>query len=101
MQSLSQKENKKLSFETVLILQGGGSLGAYECGVYKALNKHGIKFDIIAGTSIGAINAAIIAGAKNDPVKDFENFWIDISQYLTTPRLSDNVMPYFASMNSA
>ncbi|OLD32109.1 MAG: hypothetical protein AUI61_03490 [Thaumarchaeota archaeon 13_1_40CM_2_39_13_2] len=101
MQSLSQKENKKLSFETVLILQGGGSLGAYECGVYKALNKHGIKFDIVAGTSIGAINAAIIAGAKNDPVKDLENFWLDIAEYLTPPGLPDNVRPYFASMNSA
>ncbi|HEY7081787.1 MAG TPA: patatin-like phospholipase family protein [Nitrososphaeraceae archaeon] len=35
--------------ETVLVLQGGGSLGAYECGVYKTLAKHGIKFDIFAG----------------------------------------------------
>ena len=40
--------------ETVLVLQGGGSLGAYECGVYKTLAKHGIKFDILAGSSIGA-----------------------------------------------
>ena len=38
--------------ETVLILQGGGSLGAYECGVWKTLAKHNIKFEIIAGTSI-------------------------------------------------
>jgi predicted acylesterase/phospholipase RssA len=37
------------------------SLGAYECGVCKVLAKHDIEFDIIAGTSIGAINAAIIA----------------------------------------
>jgi NTE family protein len=41
-------------------------LGAYECGVYRALAKRGIKFDIIAGTSIGAINAAIIVGSKKD-----------------------------------
>ena len=41
--------------ETVLVLQGGGSLGAYECGVYKTLAKHGIKFDILAGSSIGVI----------------------------------------------
>ena len=45
-------------------MQGGGSLGAYECGVYKTLEKHDIKLDIIAGTSIGAINAAIISGSK-------------------------------------
>lgn len=53
------------NIENVLVLQGGGSLGAYECGVYKALHKNGIKFDIIAGTSIGAVNAAIIVGSKS------------------------------------
>ena len=40
-----------------LVMQGGGSLGAYECGVYKTLKRHGLEFDIVAGTSIGAINA--------------------------------------------
>jgi NTE family protein len=44
--------------ETVLVLQGGGSLGAYECGVYKSLYKNDIKFDVLAGSSIGAINAS-------------------------------------------
>jgi NTE family protein len=44
-------------------------LGAYECGVYKTLAKRGIKFDTIAGTSIVAINAAIIAGSKNDATR--------------------------------
>lgn len=47
--------------ENVLVLQGGGSLGAFGCGVYKALAKSNIKLDIIAGTSIGGVNAAIIA----------------------------------------
>jgi NTE family protein len=42
-------------------MQGGGSLGAYECGIYKTLAQQGIKFDIITGTSIGAVNAAILA----------------------------------------
>ena len=51
--------------ETVLVLQGGGSLGAYECGVYKTLAKHDIKFDILAGSSIGAINSSIICSAQN------------------------------------
>ena len=40
--------------ETVLVMQAGGSLGAYECGVCKVLAKHNIEFDIIAGTSIGS-----------------------------------------------
>jgi len=66
--------------ENVLVLQGGGSLGAFACGVFKGFAKKNIKFDIIAGTSIGAINGAIAAGSKNDkPEKDLENFWSDIA----------------------
>ena len=45
--------------ENVLILQGGGSLGAFGCGVFKALAQKNIKIDIVAGTSIGGVNAAI------------------------------------------
>ena len=58
MQINRNKEEKQneLSVETVLVMQGGGSLGAYECGVYKTLAKHNIKFDIVSGTSIGALN---------------------------------------------
>ncbi len=66
-------------------MQGGGSLGAYECGACKVIAKHDIKFDIIAGTSIGAINASIIAsgytkkdGIKNS-VKSCEDFWMDLA----------------------
>ena len=40
------------AIENVLILQGGGSLGAFGCGVYKALVKNNINLDLIAGTSI-------------------------------------------------
>lgn len=71
----------KKDIENVLILQGGGSLGAFACGVFKAFEKNDIKFDIIAGTSIGAINGAIAAGSKNDnPVKDLEDFWIELAE---------------------
>ena len=67
--------------ENVLILQGGGSLGAFACGVCKTFAKKNIKFDIIAGTSIGAINGAITAGSKNDdPAKDLEDFWMEIAE---------------------
>jgi len=67
--------------ENVLILQGGGSLGAFACGVCKTFAKKDIKFDIIAGTSIGAINGAITAGSKNDtPQKDLEDFWIELAE---------------------
>ena len=52
--------------ENVLILQGGGSLGAFACGVFKALVNNNIKIDIIAGTSIGGINASVIAGSREE-----------------------------------
>jgi NTE family protein len=67
--------------ENVLVLQGGGSLGAFACGVFKALIKKNVRVDIVAGTSIGAVNAAIIVGSKSDhPEKDLENFWIEIAE---------------------
>jgi NTE family protein len=102
MQSLSSKEKQTLQSETVLVLQGGGSLGAYECGVYKALDRHGIKFDIVAGTSIGAVNASIITGSKsNEPAKALEEFWLDLAEGVTPPGLPDEIRPYFAFMYSA
>jgi len=73
---------KRKTIENVLILQGGGSLGAFGCGVFKALAKRNIKIDIIAGTSIGAVNAAIIAGSKNEdtPEQLLEQFWFELSK---------------------
>ena len=78
--SLSAYNNDKL--ENVLILQGGGSLGAFGCGVFKALANNNIKLDIVAGTSIGGINAAIIAGSKDEkhPEQMLEQFWLELSQ---------------------
>jgi NTE family protein len=72
---------RKRSVENVLVLQGGGSLGAFSCGVFKALVKEQIKLDIVAGTSIGAINAAIITASKsNNPETDLENFWLELAE---------------------
>ena len=87
-----RKDYRRSEPETVLILNGGGSLGAYECGVYKTLVRHGLKFDIIAGTSIGAVNAAILASAgagseqKDDHVnsaKILESFWLNMADDVT------------------
>ena len=47
--------------KTALVLSGGGSRGAYEVGVWKALHEMGITIDIITGASVGAINGAMIA----------------------------------------
>ena len=63
----SAKANHRLPFECVaLLLLGGGALGAYQGGVYEALAEADIHPNWIAGISIGAINAAIIAG--NPPI---------------------------------
>src|SRR5919202_3747321 len=69
------------AIENVLILQGGGSLGAFGCGVFKALANNNIKIDIVAGTSIGGVNASIIAGAKQDhPEKALEQYWLELAE---------------------
>jgi NTE family protein len=69
------------TIENVLILQGGGSLGAFGCGVFKALANSNIKIDIIAGTSIGGLNASLIAGSKEDrPEKVLEQFWLELAE---------------------
>src|SRR6476619_2112802 len=62
--------------QIVLVFQGGGALGAYQAGVYQALHEAGIEPDLIIGTSIGAINASLIAGnAPSDRLPALEAFW--------------------------
>jgi NTE family protein len=62
--------------QVVLVLQGGGALGAYQVGVYEALHQAGVEPDWIIGTSIGAINAGIIAGNKpQDRLAKLNEFW--------------------------
>lgn len=102
MNDLRIRHTQKLHPETVLIMQGGGSLGAYECGVYKSLSKHGIKFDIVAGTSIGAVNAGIIAGSKSGhPEQDLEDFWLDIAETMTPSAMPDYLRAVMSSSHGA
>jgi NTE family protein len=62
--------------QIVLVLQGGGALGAYQAGVYHALHEHSIEPDWIIGTSIGAINASLIAGnSTGDRLEKLKEFW--------------------------
>lgn len=66
--------------QRVLVLQGGGALGSYQAGAYQALCRSDFEPDWIAGISIGAINAAIIAG--NEPAKRvarLKEFWEMVS----------------------
>jgi len=68
-------------FESVvLLLQGGGALGAYQGGVYEALAERGVEPSWVAGISIGAINSAIIAGNPvGERVAKLRAFWEQVS----------------------
>src|ERR1700747_2971810 len=71
----------------ILLLQGGGALGAYQGGVYQALAETDLHPDWVAGISIGSINAAIIPGTPpNQRVEKLTKFW----EGITSP--SFNVM---------
>jgi NADPH-dependent 2,4-dienoyl-CoA reductase/sulfur reductase-like enzyme/predicted acylesterase/phospholipase RssA len=73
--------------QTVLVLQGGGALGAFECGVVKALEEERIFPDIVAGISIGALNGAIVAGNPRHATEALESFWSEIA--VASPCLLD------------
>ena len=65
-----------------LVLQGGGALGSYQAGVYEALASSEYLPDWVAGISIGAINAAIIAGnAPKNRLKHLHSFWEGITAH--------------------
>ncbi|SFU78234.1 patatin-like phospholipase family protein [Pseudoduganella namucuonensis] len=101
-----------MASQVVLVLQGGGALGAYQLGVYQAMSEAGMEPDWVIGTSIGALNGAIIAG--NPPGRRLERlrqFWALMEHhsalYPGMPRAFDNVLtvtqgiPAFFSLNPA
>lgn len=91
----TQRHKSSRVNENVLVLQGGGSLGAFSCGVFKALHKNGISLDLVGGTSIGAVNAAIICGSRSgNPAQDLENFWLEVAES-SSQLMSDIVLPYY------
>jgi NTE family protein len=62
--------------QVILVMQGGGALGGYQAGAYQALHEAGIEPDWVIGTSIGAINGAIIAGNRvTDRLERLRDFW--------------------------
>jgi NTE family protein len=62
---------------SAIVLQGGGALGAYECGVLQALYESRPDFRpvVVTGISSGALNAAVLGGAKDDPVSALTELW--------------------------
>lgn len=78
--SLSQS-HESLPGQIVLVLQGGGALGSYQAGVYQALHEAGVEPDWIIGTSIGAINASLIAGSEPEQrLSRLKEFWKRMEQ---------------------
>jgi len=86
----AHSEVRAIEEQLVLVLQGGGALGAYQAGVYEALMEGGIEPDWVIGTSIGAINGAIVAG--NEPknrIARLREFWDGASK----SRVHDSIWP--------
>jgi len=80
----NKRISNRLPGRVVLVLQGGGALGAYQVGVYEALHEAGIEPEWIIGTSIGAINGALIAGNKpQDRMQQLLAFWEQVEQQAT------------------
>lgn len=80
----TNRAQKRLSYHTALVLGGGGARGAYQIGVWQALKELDISFDIITGTSVGALNGALIL---QDDFEAAKNMWekIDTQTILAFP----------------
>jgi NTE family protein len=91
---MKPKPPQALPYETVaLVLQGGGALGAYQAGVFEGLSDAGIAPDWVAGISIGAINAALIAGnAPEHRVAKLREFWNTVTAPPLLPATPDWVV---------
>ncbi len=84
--------------QITLVLQGGGALGAYQGGVYQALHERGMEPDWVIGTSIGAVNAGLIAGnAPEKRLTALQDFWKGIEQHSAPAPLSNALSWAFAA----
>ena len=80
----------ELPGRVVLVLQGGGALGAYQAGVYQAMHEAGLEPDWVSGVSIGAINSAIIAGnPRGRRLRQLRAFWERITDRKIWPFTPD------------
>src|SRR5215217_2182900 len=90
--------------QSVLVLQGGGALGSYQAGAYQALCHHDFQPEWIAGISIGAVNAAIIAGnAPEKRVERLKEFWEMVSSPVPWNPIAsgDRARSYFNESSAA
>lgn len=84
---------------TALVLQGGGAIGAYEYGVIKALYEQtDFNPSVVTGVSIGAINASVLVGAKNDnPVEALDELWQRLA-VMDIPFLPETFQQYIPTL---
>jgi NTE family protein len=99
------QQAKPLPYDVVaLVLQGGGALGAYQAGVYEGLHEAGIRPNWLAGISIGALNAAIIAGSPEaERVARLREFWETICAFSIEWPAGEglaNALPFAFDINS-
>lgn len=101
MKTVSKR--RRLPGQVVLVLQGGGALGAYQAGVYQAMHETGIEPDWVIGTSIGAINAALVVGnTVAQRVERLRTFWNFAEDQVPAPRALDwmGMDSFLATMNT-
>jgi NADPH-dependent 2,4-dienoyl-CoA reductase/sulfur reductase-like enzyme/predicted acylesterase/phospholipase RssA len=92
---------EEIATQTILALQGGGALGAFECGVVKAMEEYKIYPDIVAGISIGAFNSAIIASNPKNATAALEAFWAELSvDTLNFMPADEGTRRYLSSLSS-
>ena len=99
------QQTRPLPYDVVaLVLQGGGALGAYQAGVYEGLHEAGIRPNWLAGISIGALNAAIIAGSpEGERVARLREFWETICAFSIEWPAGEglaNALPFAFDINS-
>src|ERR1700735_5128981 len=94
-----KRVRRALPFEGVaLVLQGGGALGAYQAGVFQATHEENIEVSWVCGTSIGAVNGALIVGNLPERrVERLREFW----ETITAPQVGFLNMPWFPNLSSA
>jgi NTE family protein len=88
------EHNPTMPGQVVLVMQGGGALGAFQAGVYQALHESGIEPDWVVGTSIGAINGALIAG--NPPslrLARLHEFWQGVASGVVASSIAPTMAP--------
>src|SRR5262249_47994605 len=67
------------------VLGGGGSLGAMQFGMLRALDETGLKPDLVVGTSVGSLNGAVLALSGGDPIERLRGIWSRMTRHEAFP----------------